>query len=106
LIGRHLFPPVPDLASPATQDLTDGELSYAIEQGIPWSAMPAWTTGTDEGARESWELVALIRDLPRLTSDQIAHIEAMTPQSAADIQREQDINEFLNPPPTRGRRGK
>jgi hypothetical protein len=40
-IGRRVYPPVPDMREAPTQGLTDGELFYAIEQGIPWTAMPA-----------------------------------------------------------------
>ena len=58
-IGRNVYPPVRDLRGPRSQDLTDGELFYAIEQGIPWTAMPAWGNGTPGGVRGSWELSAL-----------------------------------------------
>jgi mono/diheme cytochrome c family protein len=44
-IGRRIFPPAPDMRGTGTQELTDGELFYAIEQGIPWTAMPGWSTG-------------------------------------------------------------
>lgn len=50
-----------------SQQLTDGELFYAIEQGIPFTAMPAWTIASAEGERQSWELVRFIRHLPTLT---------------------------------------
>src|SRR5579864_5842354 len=46
-----------DLRASRTQGFTDGELFYAIEPGIPWTGMPAWTSGTDEGERDrgrSW----------------------------------------------------
>ena len=38
-----------------------------IERGVPLTGMPAWSTGTADGARSSWELVAFIRHLPKLT---------------------------------------
>ena len=41
-IGPRTYPPSPDMRLPRTQSLTDGELFYAIEQGIPWTAMPGW----------------------------------------------------------------
>ena len=106
-LSRHMFPPVPDFGSPRIQGLTDGELFYAIEQGMPWTGMPAWTTGTDEGARESWALVRFIRHVPALTSDEIAHIEALMPKSPADLKQAQEIEDFLKPasPKGRGRSG-
>ena len=63
-VGRGLFPPAPDMQAPATQRLSDGALFYAIEQGVPLTGMPAWSTGTEDGERASWELVLFIRHLP------------------------------------------
>ena len=94
-IGRGLFPRAPDMREPATQDLTDGALFYAIEHGIPLSGMPAWSTGTADGERESWELVLFIRHLPRLTPEEIREMEALNPKSAADLEAERRIQEFL-----------
>lgn len=94
-IGRALFPPAPDMRLPATQDLGDGALFYAIEYGIPFTGMPAWSNGTDAGARSSWELVHFIRHLPRLTPDEIREMEALNPRSAADREQERMIQEFL-----------
>jgi mono/diheme cytochrome c family protein len=102
-LSRHLYPPVPDFRTPAGQSLTDGELFYAIEQGIPWTGMPAWTTGTDEGARESWALVLFIRHVPNLTPAEVTRIEGLMPKSPADLKQEQDIEEFLKPEPPKGR---
>jgi mono/diheme cytochrome c family protein len=96
-LSRHMYPRVPDLRSSRTQSLTDGELFYAIEQGIPWTGMPAWTTGTGEGERESWALVRFIRHLPDLTPAEIARIEGLMPKSAADLKQEQEIDDFLKP---------
>jgi mono/diheme cytochrome c family protein len=96
-LSRHMYPRVPDLRSPRTQSLTDGELFYAIEQGIPWTGMPAWTAGTDESERESWALVRFIRHLPDLTPAEIARIEGLMPKSAADRKQEQEIDDFLKP---------
>jgi mono/diheme cytochrome c family protein len=95
-IGRRVFPPVPDLRRPETQRLTDGELFYAIEQGIPWTAMPGWRTGTAEGERESWALVRLVRGLPSLTPAEREEIERMIPRSPPDTDRERDIEDFLS----------
>jgi mono/diheme cytochrome c family protein len=95
VIGRRTFPPAPDLRAPRTQGLSDGELFYAIEQGIPWTAMPAWKTGTAEGELESWKLVRFIRHLPALTPAEITDMERLNPKSAADQARDREIEEFL-----------
>ena len=105
-IGRNAYPPAPDLRGPRTQNLTDGELFYAIEQGIPWTAMPAWGNGTPEGIRGSWELVRFIRHLPALTPEELTSMERLNPKSAADLARDKEIEAFLEgkpPPPAAGK---
>ena len=62
-IGRALYPRAPDMRLPTTQDLTDGELFYIIENGVKLTGMPAWGTGSAEGEQESWHLVNFIRSL-------------------------------------------
>lgn len=94
-VGRGLFPPAPDMRASATQDQSDGALFYAIEQGVPFTGMPAWSTGTADGERGSWELVWFIRHLPRLTPTELREMEALNPKSAADLERERDIQDFL-----------
>jgi mono/diheme cytochrome c family protein len=94
-IGRRIFPRSPDMRAARTQNLTDGELFYAIERGIPWTAMPAWESGTPEGAEESWKLVRFIRHLPALTPDELTAMEKLNPKSAAEQARDREIEEFL-----------
>jgi mono/diheme cytochrome c family protein len=91
-VGRGLFPPAPDMRLAATQRLSDGALFYAIEQGVPLTGMPAWSTGTAGGERESWELVRFIRHLPQITAEELAEMEEINPKSAA---RERLIEDFL-----------
>ena len=100
-IGRRTYPRVPDLRDPRTQQLTDGELFYAIEQGVPWTAMPGWTTGTDEGAKESWALVHFIRRLRSLSPDDLREMERLNPRPPVNDEREKAIDEFLNGPPAK-----
>ncbi len=52
-IGQNLYPRAPDMASPETQSLSDGELFYVIRQGIRLTGMPAWGGDTPEDDRES-----------------------------------------------------
>jgi mono/diheme cytochrome c family protein len=94
-IGRRTYPRVPDMRLPRTQTLSDGELFYAIEQGIPWTAMPGWSTGTAEGERDSWELVRFIRHLPALTPAELTEMEKLTPKSPLQLKRDQEIDDFL-----------
>lgn len=100
---KGLYPPAPDMRSGPTQRFTDGELFYVIERGIPLTGMPAWGTGTPEGERASWALVHFIRYLPDLTEDEIAEMEKLNPKSAAEIEMERQMEEFLKGPGRGGR---
>ena len=95
-LGRSLYPPAPDMTAPATRELSDGELFYMIEHGIPLTGMPAWGTGTAEGEKSSWALVRFIRHLPQLTPVDLVAMEKMNPKSRADTERERQIRDFLS----------
>lgn len=97
-VGRRVYPRVPDMREASTQRLTDGELFYAIEQGIPFTAMPGWTTGTPPGERQSWEIVHFIRHLPSITPDELKEMERLNPRSPANEERDREIDEFLRGP--------
>ena len=61
LIGRGLYPKPPDMRLSATQNLTDGELYYIIENGIRFTGMPAFgEESAGMGDEESWALVAFM----------------------------------------------
>jgi mono/diheme cytochrome c family protein len=95
-IGRAVYPPAPDMRAARTQQLTDGELFYIIEHGVPFTAMPAWATGAEEGEAESWALVRFIRRLPQLTEAELTDMERLNPKSAGQADEDQRINDFLN----------
>jgi mono/diheme cytochrome c family protein len=64
-MGENLYPKTPDLADPAVQRLSDGELFYIIQNGVRWTGMPAWKH--EHSAEDTWRLVSFIRALPTLT---------------------------------------
>lgn len=66
-INAGLYPPAPDMRTPVTQDLSDGEIFYIIKNGIRFTGMPGWG-GEDE---ENWKLVLFIRHLPELTETEL-----------------------------------
>ena len=66
-IGRDLYPRVPDLRSVQTQNLTDGEIHYIIENGVELTGMPAWGNPHQVLDDDSWILVLFIRSLRPLT---------------------------------------
>ena len=104
-VGGRVYPPVPDLRSARLQGLTDGELFYAIEHGVPWTAMPGWTTGTPDGERQSWALVLFIRHLPAITPDELTEMAAINPRPPISAEQQRETDEFLKgpEPPGRGR---
>ena len=93
--GRGLFPPPPDLRAAPTQRLTDGELFYVIENGIRFTGMPAFGTGTPGGEEESWKLVHFIRHLPRLTAAEVEQMQSLNPRSPVEIRQEIEEERFL-----------
>lgn len=94
-MGRGLFPRAPDMRLAATQDLSDHELFYIIENGIRFTGMPGWGTGTTAGEDASWRLVRFIRRLPTITAEDIEQMETMNPKSPDEIRQEIAAEEFL-----------
>jgi mono/diheme cytochrome c family protein len=94
-LGLGLYPKPPDMRLPETQSLADGELFYIIENGVRLTGMPAWSTGTDEGRQSTWHLVHFIRELPRLTSDQIEKMKNLNPRSPEEIREQLEEEQFL-----------
>jgi predicted CXXCH cytochrome family protein len=62
-VGLNLYPKAPDLRRPTTQDLTDGELHYIIENGVRLTGMPALGEVHQQSSDDSWKLVAFVRSL-------------------------------------------
>jgi len=93
-IGRNLFPKAPDMRLAATQDKSDGELYWIIENGIRLTGMPAWGTGGNDDV-DSWKLVHFVRRLSQLTSEQLKEMAAANPKSPAELQEEKDDERFL-----------
>jgi len=80
-VGRNLYPRVPDLRSPGTQQLTDGEIHYVIENGVQLTGMPAWGNPHRATENDSWKLVLFIRNLRPLDAQEQAQ-QASTRTSA------------------------
>lgn len=79
--GRGFFPKAPDMRIAATQDLTDGELFYIIENGVRFTGMPAFGSGTADPAGETlaWQLVQFIRRLPDISATELEEMKSMNP---------------------------
>jgi mono/diheme cytochrome c family protein len=97
MIGDGLYPKPPDLRLPETQNLTDGELFWIIENGVRFTGMPAFSNGGEHGgAQDSWKLVHFIRHLPHLTVAERIEMERYNPKGPDERAEEQQENEFLN----------
>jgi mono/diheme cytochrome c family protein len=94
-IGKHLYPPAPDMRKAETQDLSDGELFYIIQNGVRLTGMPAWGGGSDHDAQDSWKLVHFIRHLPSLTFEERKQMEKLNPKSPDEWKEEEEEDKFL-----------
>jgi len=94
-MGRGLYPRAPDMRLPATQNLSDGELFYIIENGVRLTGMPGWSTGTKEGETSSWHLVHFIRHLPKLTEEELALMDDLNPRTPAELRQRDEEKKFL-----------
>lgn len=69
VFGKGLYPKPPDLRAAGTQNKSDGELYYTIENGVRLSGMPAFHgTHTDP---LTWRLILFIRHLPQITAEEL-----------------------------------
>jgi mono/diheme cytochrome c family protein len=94
MLGHGLYPKPPDLRLADTQNLSDGELFWIIENGVRFTGMPAFS---DHGpSDDSWKLVLFIRHLPQLSAEERAEMERYNPKGPDDRAEEQDENDFLN----------
>jgi mono/diheme cytochrome c family protein len=94
-MGRALYPRAPDLRLRATQDLSDGELFYIIENGVRFTGMPAWGDGGEESRRANWQLVTFIRHLPQLSAEEKVEMEDLNPKGPAEWRELQEDEQFL-----------
>jgi len=102
LFGRGLYPKPPDMRAAETQNKTDGELYYTIENGVRLSGMPAFGQGSGPSSGEqstadadTWKLVLFIRHLPQITAEELEQMEKLNPKTDADRAEEQQEDDFL-----------
>ena len=70
-IGLHEYPRVPDLRASSTQELTDGEIHYIIENGVQLSGMPGFDSPHRVSGPESWKLTLIVRSLRALSAAEL-----------------------------------
>ncbi|HEY1754648.1 MAG TPA: c-type cytochrome [Bryobacteraceae bacterium] len=98
-MGRNMYPPAPDMRRPETQQMTDGELFYIIQNGVRLTGMPAWGGSGGEASahdeEDSWKLVHFIRHLPQLTFEEKKEMEKLNPKGPEDREEEAAEEKFL-----------
>jgi mono/diheme cytochrome c family protein len=99
-MGKHMYPQAPDMRQQETQQLSDGELFFIIQNGIRLTGMPAWSSGSGRDEQDSWKLVQFIRHLPQLTAQEEREMQALNPKSPDELKEEQEEKEFLNGGPS------
>jgi len=97
MMGHGMYPKPPDLRAAATQNRSDGEIFWIIENGVRLTGMPAFggTGGEHGNPEDSWKLVHFIRHLPALTAEERMEMEKYNPKGPDDRQEEQDEDDFL-----------
>jgi len=95
-MGRAMYPRVPEMRQPGTQELTDGELFYIIENGVKLTGMPAWSTDSDDGEQDSWHLVNFIRHLPQLTTEELSEMSDLNPRAPDEWRELEEQRKFLS----------
>jgi mono/diheme cytochrome c family protein len=101
-MGRGLYPRAPDMRQAATQNLTDGQLFYIIENGVRLTGMPAWGGGSEHDATDNWRLVHFIRHLPKLTNAEIETMKKLNPKSPDEKEQDEKEKQFLEGAPSKG----
>jgi predicted CXXCH cytochrome family protein len=67
-LGENLYPKAPDLRQSGTQDLTDGEIHYIIQNGVRLTGMPALgNPHSEQDENTAWRLVLFVRSLGATT---------------------------------------
>jgi mono/diheme cytochrome c family protein len=94
LMGKRTYPPAPDMRRPETQEMSDGELFYVIQNGVRLTAMPAWGASAHDDL-DSWKLVRFIRHLPDLTFEEKKEMEKLNPKGPDDRKEEEEEEKFL-----------
>lgn len=76
-VADKMYPPVPDLADPAVQGMSDGALFAVIQNGVRWTGMPAFRS--EHTPEETWALVSFVRHIPSAKPG-----EVLAPQPSHD----------------------
>jgi len=98
MFGRGMYPKPPDMRLAATQNKSDGELCYTIQNGVRLTGMPAFDDehASVAGDTGTWQLVLFVRHLPQLTAAERSEMEQLNPKTEEERGEEKQEQEFLN----------
>lgn len=83
-MSEGLYPAAPELAR--GDDLSPAEQFWVIKHGVKLSAMPAW--GKTHSDDLIWDMVALIRQLPKMSPDQYKAAVASAPKDHEEMMKD------------------
>lgn len=83
-LSQGLYPAAPELAR--GDDLSPAEQFWTIKHGVKLTAMPAW--GKTHKDELIWDMVAFIRQLPKMTPDQYRAAIASAPKDHEEMMKE------------------
>ena len=83
-LSQGLYPPAPDLAK--TIDRSAAQQFWIIKHGVKLSAMPAW--GKTHNDELIWDMVAFIRQLPKMSPEQYKSAIASAPEDHEEMMKE------------------
>ena len=92
---RECNPRPPDMRLKRTQEMSDGELYFMIQNGIRLSGMPAFGSQSDDDL-DTWKLVAFIHHLPSLSQSEQMEMATMNPRPVQEVEEEQEEESFLH----------
>lgn len=95
MFGHGMYPKPPDLRAAETQNMTDGDIFWIIQNGIRLTGMPAFGGEGDHDAEDSWKLVRFIRHLPSLTTEEQLEMEQYNPKGPDERAEEDQEEKFL-----------
>ena len=85
-MSQGLYPPAPELAR--GDDLSPAEQFWTIKHGVKLTAMPAW--GKTHSDKLIWDMVAFIRQLPKMSPEQYKAVVASAPESHEEMMKEME----------------
>lgn len=83
-LSQGLYPLAPELAR--GDDLSASEQFWVIKHGVKLSAMPAW--GKTHSDDLIWDMVAFIRQMPKMNPDQYKAIVASAPEDHDEMMKD------------------